>query len=104
MVIVEVLVQKYQAAMLRVQSAISYDLSQSAIRDAATRDRLKHHRVGIDGQKSDLAAVVHLLVDKGVFTKEEYLEGILAGAEREADFQVKLTKEKYGLPESVDFG
>ena len=44
-------------------------------------------RAGLDLSKSDHAGLVTLLVEKGVFTMEEYLEAIAKQAEEEADMQ-----------------
>lgn len=40
----------------------------------------KHMRTGIDMSKADTLGLVSLLIDKGIFTKEEYVEYIRLSA------------------------
>jgi len=59
----------YEAAAHGVQTAIAHEMN---LKRSATDP--KHLRVGIDMQKADLGGLAMLLVDKGVFTQEEYFE------------------------------
>ncbi len=72
----------YYVAMHRIQTAIAFlmncDPNYSAVEP-------KHMRVGIDLSKSDQAGLATLLIEKGIFTKEEYIEAILKSAQQEAD-------------------
>lgn len=58
----------------------------------------KHLRVGIDTQKADQGSLARLLIHKGIFTEEEYLEAIANGMEAEADSYEQEVREKYGNP------
>lgn len=43
----------------------------------------KHLRVGIDMSKSDMLGLAELLISKGVFTREEYIEHMRLAANHE---------------------
>lgn len=73
---------RYSAALHRVQTAIAVLMGSDPSYKATTP---KHMRVGIDMSKSDQAGLAQLLIDKGVFTAEEYVEALAQSAEREAD-------------------
>ncbi len=45
---------------------------------------IKQMRVGIDLTKSDMSALVRLLIEKGVFTEVEYYGALATAAEKEA--------------------
>lgn len=70
--------QKYAGLAHAVQSGIAACMSVGW-RGAEP----KHLRVGIDTQKSDMGALVGLLIKKGVITEEEYAEAILDGLKNE---------------------
>lgn len=57
----------------------------------------KHLRVGINAAQSDHSGLVTLLIAKGLFTEEEYLEAIADAMERERDRYEAHLKEHYGL-------
>lgn len=52
----------------------------------------KHMRVGIDLQKADMLGLIELLIAKGVFTKEEYMEYIRLAANEE----LAARQDEYG--------
>jgi len=70
--------ERYMAAMHRVQTAIAF-------RPDKKNQEPKHLRTGIDMSKADMGGLATLLIEKGVFTTEEYLTAIADSAEREAD-------------------
>lgn len=45
----------------------------------------KHLRVGINSAMCDHAALVRLLIEKGVIAEDEYVEGIVAELRREVE-------------------
>lgn len=61
----------YEAAAHGVQTAIAYDMGQGR---KATEP--KHMRTGIDLSKAEQAGLAKLLIDKGLFTIEEYVEAM----------------------------
>lgn len=76
------MISRYIAAGHRIQTAIAILME----RDPSYRaTEVKHIRTGIDMSKSDAAGLANLLIAKGVFTEEEYIEAIAKAAEDEAD-------------------
>lgn len=61
----------YEDACHAVQSGIATRMGLNS-RDTEP----KHLRVGIDLSKVDQCALARLLIDKGLFTEEEYIEAI----------------------------
>jgi len=61
----------------------------------------KHLRVGINAAMSDQGGLVTLLIEKGLITKEEYLDAITTSMERESnsykDYLEKHTGSKITL-------
>jgi hypothetical protein len=72
------LIERYERAAHRVQTALAFMPDHDNMKP-------KHLRTGIDMSKSDMAGLATLLVEKGVFTKEEYIEAVTTSAEAEAD-------------------
>jgi hypothetical protein len=70
------------AAGHRIQTAIALLISADADYQAAAP---KHLRVGVDTSKSDMKGLADLLIEKGVFTKDEYIAAITVACEEEAD-------------------
>lgn len=70
--------ERYERAAHRVQTALAFMPGHDNMTP-------KHLRVGIDMGKSDMAGLAKLLIEKGVFTIEEYIEAITKSAEAEAD-------------------
>lgn len=60
----------------------------------------KHLRTGVNSSMVDCAAVARLLVDKGIFTRLEYLIAVADQMEAE----VELYRPKLDLPDSVTLG
>lgn len=91
---------RYDSAMHAVQSGIAWEISlDNGGVDVNSDPNLKAHkhlRVGIDGSKSDFGALAQLLIAKGVFTEEEYLKAILAGAEEEQRLYEAIISERLG--------
>jgi hypothetical protein len=79
-----------------MQSGVAYDIEKNGETSAATTH--KHLRVGINVALCDHAALVRLLVAKGVITMDEYEEAATAQMEREvASYEEKLSAS-YGGP------
>lgn len=74
--------QRYEAAMHSMQTAVKYEIEIKGENGAAADP--KHLRVGINSAMADHAALVKLLLSKGVITEAEYYEAIVQGAEAEA--------------------
>jgi hypothetical protein len=72
----------YERHAHRVQTAIA---ALMAVDPNFTAIQPKHLRVGIDMSKSDAGGLAGLLISKGIFTAEEYIEAVTAAAAEEAD-------------------
>lgn len=92
----------YEAALHGVQSAIRYEIDQRGMRDPQTEH--KHLRVGIDARAADAMGLAKLLMDKGVFTGEEYAEYMRLAANEELARYTDHCRKEYGLPTNVTFG
>lgn len=57
----------------------------------------KHMRVGIDCNQVELAAIVHLLVEKGIIKETEYFEYSLRFMKLEVENCERRLSEKYNV-------
>ena len=57
----------------------------------------KHLRVGVNAAMSDHGGLVRLLIEKGVFTEDEYARAVADGMEAEAESHRRLVAEKLGV-------
>lgn len=64
----------YTDAAHGIQSVKAAELNGSFGPDAQSKFEPKHMRTGVDLSKSDQMGLVCLLIDKGVFTEDEYTE------------------------------
>lgn len=71
-------IDRYRAAAHAVQTGIAVSIEKGD--DLASP---KHLRVGLDMRACDHAALVRLLIAKGIVTDEEYLEAVADEAEQE---------------------
>lgn len=82
----------YGQALHGVQSAIKFQQEHGF--SASTEP--KHLRVGVDMGKSDQAALVRLLMAKGLFTLSEYLEAVRLEANEELNRFEEETRRLVG--------
>lgn len=61
----------------------------------------KHLRTGINAAMADLAGLATLLIEKGVFTREEYTKAIADSMEREKQRYEEHLAASYGLKVSL---
>jgi hypothetical protein len=79
--------KRYAAAAHAMQSGVAAKMHHEP---AETQP--KHLRVGINSAMCDHAALVRLLIAKGVFTEEEYVKEIADEMEREKErYEIWLT-------------
>lgn len=64
----------YDEAAHGIQSVKAAELGGGLGRGATSKFEPKHMRTGVDLSKSDQMGLAALLIDKGVFTLEEYSE------------------------------
>ena len=81
--------ERYAAAAHAMQSAVVLELSI----DSKSAEP-KHLRVGINSAMSDVSALATLLIEKGIFTKEEYVKAVADSMERERDLCAESAKSK----------
>lgn len=81
---------RYERAAHRVQTAV-------AAVPQHPNQTPKHMRTGIDMSKSDLGGMAKLLIDKGVFTLEEYSTALADQAEIEADTYENELSVRFGI-------
>lgn len=94
----------YEAAGRGVQSAIKYEAEQrKAINPRNMSEELKHLRTGIDLRAADHMGLATLLLDKGVFTIEEYLEYMRLAANHELARYEEHLRQTYGLHPNISF-
>ena len=85
------IIEAYTAAAHKVQSAIAILMVHKA---PYAPVQPKHLRVGVDMSKADMKGLARLLIEKGVFTEDEYLEAVLKSAEEEAADYERLVREE----------
>ena len=81
--------QRYRDLAHAMQSGIEYS------QDNFEREH-KHLRVGINSALSDNAALVSLLMKKGLFTEDEYLDVLIEFMEREVVRYEEELSKTYG--------
>lgn len=84
---IEKLIAEYMAAAHALQSGIAAEMN---IDPKPTEP--KHLRTGINIAFTDHAAIVTLLIEKGIITEEEYYRAILKTIKKEvSDYEQKLS-------------
>ena len=84
-------VEHYEAAAHAMQSGVA---AMMEIDDTSTQP--KHLRVGVNSAAVDASALATLLIEKGVFTREEYIDALARQMEAEAKTYRDLLSEKLG--------
>ncbi len=87
-------IERYTTAMHGVQTGVKFEM-QHETREGPTSP--KHLRVGINSAMVNDEAVANLLIDKGIFTRSEYLKYLADAAEAE------LARYEARAPEGVKF-
>ncbi len=85
---------EYDALLHAMQSGVNYSMHNVGAKSVEP----KHLRVGINSAMVEAAAIVDFLVDKGIFTYEEYYEYLNAFMKREVDKYARELEEHYGKP------
>jgi hypothetical protein len=88
----------YEAAVHGVQSAIAHKIGTGW--NGASD---KHLRVGVDMSKADMLGLVMLLIAKGVFTEEEYIEHMRLAANTELAMHEEEIKQQFPAGADVTF-
>lgn len=86
--------ERYARALHGVQTATAFAMSQGT---RHTPTEPKNMRVGIDSSHVSIAALATLLIEKGVFTIEEYTKAMADAMEKE------LAQREAEAPDGVHF-
>lgn len=73
------LIERYHAAAHGVQSAVAFEIAGAL----SPAHEPKHLRVGVNTGKVEQAALVKLLIRKGLITELEYLDAVAEAMEEE---------------------
>lgn len=84
---------KYLAAAHAMQAGVATEMNYNS-----KPTEPKHLRVGINTCMVDIAALVGLLVKKGVITQEEYYDALTTAMETEKDRYEKHVSKLVGVP------
>ncbi|GAB3884445.1 hypothetical protein [Terrabacter terrigena] len=85
--------RRYLAAMHAMQSGVAMEMQDPTIK--ATDP--KHLRVGVNSAQVGQAALAQLLIARGIFTLDEYLEALAVEAEAEAERYRARLSAKLGI-------
>lgn len=88
----EELRQRYQRAAHAMQSGVAYSMTEENCKEIQP----KQLRVSINSAMCDHAAIVKLLMDKGIITELEYLEAITVQMEAEVKRYEMFLSTKMG--------
>ena len=80
--------QRYINAAHAMQTGVKWEMINKGDSEAATTP--KHLRVGLNSCLADLSGLATLLMKKGIFTEEEYVEAMADAMEKERDRYQKL--------------
>jgi hypothetical protein len=83
--------ERYAAAAHAMQTGVAFTMDRES--DETTP---KHLRVGVNCAMADQGGLVTLLIEKGIFTEEEYYKAIADSMERERDLYQERIDNLYG--------
>lgn len=79
---------EYEKHLMRMQTGVAY------FQDKGKECDPKHLRVGVNAAMSDQGGLARLLIKKGVFTEDEYVEAVTEAMGREADnYESRIQQE-----------
>lgn len=83
--------ERYLAAAHAMQTGVAYKMEKDG-----SETTPKHLRVGVNSAMADQGGLVTLLISKGVFTVDEYLDAVADSMERERDLYQTWIETHYG--------
>ena len=90
---------RYLAAAHGMQTGVAYEQEHDSSDGSP-----KQLRVGVNSAMCDHAALVRLLVDAGVITREQYIKAIADEMERERDRYEERINNRYGTGSVIHLG
>ncbi len=90
---------RYMAAAHAIQTGVAYTLEYDP-----SSGTPKHLRTGLDLRAAEHGALARLLIAKGVFTEDEYLEAIVLAVEEEKRAYEERLKQHYGGKTKITLG
>lgn len=95
------LVARYERSIHSMQTGVKMELNRDLAEHGANLEYfIKHLRVGNNARACDHAALVRILIAKGLFTEEEYC----AALADEMDREVERYRQKLNMPANVSLG
>lgn len=85
------MLKTYGQALHAMQSGVAYLMGKEP-----KETEPKHLRVGVNSAMSDQAGLARLLIKKGVFTEDEYVESVTESMNEEADRYEKRVNQYLG--------
>ena len=92
-------IARFDAAARAMQSGVAAKMTFDASETSP-----KHLRVGVNSAHVSDAALLDLLIEKGLVTKEEFFEKLATWMEKEADGYKKEVNAHYGTDGVIDLG
>ena len=92
-------IEEYAAAAHTMQTGVGFELAQEYphLSDEALKV-IKHLRVGINSAMVEHAALVHVLVSRGVMSLAEYETELVSQMQQEVERYEKRLAEVYNAP------
>lgn len=85
---------KYRFELVAAQRAMQAGVALEMSIGEAENCEPKHLRVGVNNALCDVAAIARLMIEKGLFTEEEYVDALTAEANREVErYEQSLSQE-----------
>lgn len=75
--------RSYYSSAHAVQSGVAFQIETKGLEQSGASP--KHLRTGVNLANAHQGGLAKLLIEKGVFSEEEYVEALRAAVEREAD-------------------
>jgi len=92
--------ERYLRALHALQSGVAFEMNYT---DTQSATQPKHLRVGVNNALVQHSALVKLLVEKDLFTQEEYWKAVADAMEDEVKFYEERARTRLGNP-NVSFG
>lgn len=92
----EEIYEEYHSLSHAMQTGVAYQMDKTK---GPTEP--KHLRVGVNSALVSHSALVHILIDKGVFTELDYAKSLRNEMKKEVERYERLLKEEYNITISL---